>query len=99
MLLREGEDAEDRADAVLAVVRMDVPADGADVRPGAAARAAAPASTAACARAGRRRGCGDARARCAGARAAAAGLRIEQADVELVPLHRHARPIQPGGAP
>ena len=76
-------------------------AERADVRAGGVrAREQRHRASAACARAGRRRAmrC-QPRARAQMLAQELAGLRGEQADVQVVPLHLHARPIQPGGAP
>ena len=99
VLLREREDAEDAA--ARRARRRGAwmwRADGADVRAGVArARRAARASTAACAPADRRRAmrC-QPRGRTQMLAQQLPGLRIEQADVQVVPLHLDALPDPAG---
>ena len=96
MLLREREDAEDLPDPVRAVVRLDVPADDANLRP----------------RRGRATEERDGRQRRSGGAVVVVdvvmpargphvlaqqtpGLRIEEADVAVVPLHLQATAERP----
>ena len=100
VFLREREDAEDFADAMRAVMRLDVPTDDPDLRAGRG-------------RATQERERRERRA-CRAVVVVdavmpprrphvlaqqAPGLRVEQPDMEIIPLHLERRPIQPGGAP